>query len=141
MKSASELLEAYLSNVSTPKVSAAQFADDGVLELPWVQARAQGPAEVETLLTGMLAKVPDFVRRCAARAERQDQIAPRGSRHGCGRESLLQGLSFEVDGEQYIAVTAGWGLDAHGVQNGIDKIRATKTVVPKAGTLLVFKIR
>jgi alcohol dehydrogenase (cytochrome c) len=49
--------------------------------------------------------------------------------------------SFEVDGEQYIAVTAGWGLDAQGVQNGIDKIRGTKTVVPKAGTLLVFKIR
>jgi alcohol dehydrogenase (cytochrome c) len=49
--------------------------------------------------------------------------------------------SFEVAGEQYIAVTAGWGLDAQGVQNGIDKIRATKTVVPKAGTLLVFKLR
>ena len=49
--------------------------------------------------------------------------------------------SFEVDGEQYIAVTAGWGLDAQGVQNGIDKIQGTKTVVPKAGILLVFKIR
>jgi alcohol dehydrogenase (cytochrome c) len=48
---------------------------------------------------------------------------------------------FEVDGEQYIAVTAGWGLDAQGVQNGIDKIRGTKTVVPKAGTVLVFKLR
>jgi ketosteroid isomerase-like protein len=60
MKSASELLEAYLNNVSTPKVSAAQFAEDGVLELPWVQARAQGPAAVEKLLTSMLAKVPDF---------------------------------------------------------------------------------
>ena len=60
MKSASDLLEAYLNNVSTPKVSAAQFAEDGVLELPWVQARAQGPAAVEKLLTSMLAKVPDF---------------------------------------------------------------------------------
>jgi alcohol dehydrogenase (cytochrome c) len=49
--------------------------------------------------------------------------------------------SFEVDGEQYIAVTAGWGLDAQGVQNGIDNIRGTKTLVPKAGTLLVFKLR
>jgi hypothetical protein len=43
--------------------------------------------------------------------------------------------------EQYIAVTAGWGLDAQGVQNGIDKIRGTTTVVPKAGTVLVFKLR
>jgi alcohol dehydrogenase (cytochrome c) len=49
--------------------------------------------------------------------------------------------SFEVDGEQYIAVTAGWGLDAQGVQNGIDKIQGTTTAVPKAGTLLVFKLR
>ena len=60
MKSASELLEAYLHNVATPKVSAAQFAENGVLELPWVNARAQGPAGVEKLLAGVLAKVPDF---------------------------------------------------------------------------------
>ncbi len=60
MKSASELLEAYLDNVSTPKVSAAQFAEDGVLELPWVKAHAQGPAAVERLLIGIIAKVPDF---------------------------------------------------------------------------------
>ena len=60
MKSASELLEAYLNNVQTPKVSAAQFAEDGVLELPWVKAHAQGPAGVEKLLTGLLASVPDF---------------------------------------------------------------------------------
>ena len=60
MKSASELLGVYLNNVSSPKVSAAQFAEDGVLELPWAQARAQGPAAVEKLLAGMLANVPDF---------------------------------------------------------------------------------
>jgi hypothetical protein len=60
MKSATELLEAYLDNVRTPKVSASQFAEDGVLELPWVKAHAQGPAAVEKLLAGMLAKIPDF---------------------------------------------------------------------------------
>jgi alcohol dehydrogenase (cytochrome c) len=49
--------------------------------------------------------------------------------------------SFEVDGEQYIAVTSGWGLDAQGVQNGIDKIQGTKTIVPKGGTILVFKLQ
>ncbi len=31
MKTASELLEDYLNNVSTPAISAAQFAEDGVL--------------------------------------------------------------------------------------------------------------
>jgi ketosteroid isomerase-like protein len=60
MKPASELLETYLNNVGTPNVSAAQFAEDGVLELPWVNAHAQGPAAVERLLAGILAKVPEF---------------------------------------------------------------------------------
>jgi alcohol dehydrogenase (cytochrome c) len=49
--------------------------------------------------------------------------------------------SFEVDGEQYIAVTTGWGLDAQGVQNGIDRIEGVTTAVPKGGTVLVFKLR
>jgi hypothetical protein len=33
---------------------------DGVLELPWFKAYAQGPAAVEKLLAGLLAKIPDF---------------------------------------------------------------------------------
>ena len=49
--------------------------------------------------------------------------------------------SFEVDGEQYVAVTTGWDLDARGLQNGIDKIQGTTTVVPQGGTVLVFKLR
>lgn len=60
MKTATELLEAYLNNIATPKVSASQFAEDGVLELPWVKAHAQGPAAVENLIRGLLAKIPDF---------------------------------------------------------------------------------
>ena len=34
--------------------------DDGVIELPWVNARAQGPAAIEDFLRGLLARVPDF---------------------------------------------------------------------------------
>jgi alcohol dehydrogenase (cytochrome c) len=49
--------------------------------------------------------------------------------------------SFEVDGEQYVAVTTGWGPDARGVQNGLDKIQGPNTAVPQAGTLLVFELR
>ena len=49
--------------------------------------------------------------------------------------------SFEVDGEQYVAVTTGWDLDARGLQSGIDKVQGTKTVVPQGGTVLVFKLR
>jgi ketosteroid isomerase-like protein len=60
MKSATELLESYLNNVRTPAISASQFAGDGVLELPWVNAHVQGPAGVEKLLSGLLVKIPDF---------------------------------------------------------------------------------
>src|SRR4029077_16386795 len=49
--------------------------------------------------------------------------------------------SFEVDGQQYIAVTTGWDLDARGVQNGLDAINKSTTVVPQAGTVLVFKLQ
>jgi ketosteroid isomerase-like protein len=59
-KTAPELLRAYLENIRKPSVAAALFAEDGVLELPWVKAHAQGPAAVEKLLAGLLTKVPDF---------------------------------------------------------------------------------
>jgi alcohol dehydrogenase (cytochrome c) len=49
--------------------------------------------------------------------------------------------SFAIDGQQYIAVTTGWDLDARGVQNGLDAINHTTTVVPHAGTVLVFKLQ
>jgi alcohol dehydrogenase (cytochrome c) len=49
--------------------------------------------------------------------------------------------SFAVDGEQYVAVTTGWDLDARGVQNGLDRILGTKTAVPEGGTILVFKLQ
>src|SRR5580765_6709596 len=49
--------------------------------------------------------------------------------------------SFEVDGDQYVAVTTGWDLDARGVQNGLDKIQGTTTAVPQGGTILVFKLQ
>ena len=60
MKNATELLTAYLAQIEDPAAAAALFADDGVIELPWVNARAQGPAEIEKFLAGLLAKVPDF---------------------------------------------------------------------------------
>jgi alcohol dehydrogenase (cytochrome c) len=49
--------------------------------------------------------------------------------------------SFAVDGEQYVAVTTGWDLDARGLQNGLDKINGTTTTLPQGGTILVFKLQ
>ena len=60
MKNATELLKAYLAEIQDPAAAAALFADDGVVELPTVNARAQGPAAIEKFLAGLLAKVPDF---------------------------------------------------------------------------------
>jgi hypothetical protein len=60
MKNATELLTAYLANIQDPAAAAALFADDGIVELPWVNARTQGPVAIEKFLAGLLAKVPDF---------------------------------------------------------------------------------
>ena len=60
MKNASRLLQDYLATIQDPAAAAALFADDGVLELPTVNARAQGPAAIEKFLKGFLAMVPGF---------------------------------------------------------------------------------
>jgi ketosteroid isomerase-like protein len=57
---AKELLQTYLSSIQNSEAAAALFADDGVIELPTINARAQGPVAVQRFLTGLLAKVPDF---------------------------------------------------------------------------------
>ena len=54
MKSASELLETYLNNVRTPKMSASQFAEDGVLELRGRES-VRGRAAIVELLGGAMA--------------------------------------------------------------------------------------
>ena len=65
MKTASQLLHAYLDNIQNPAAAAALFADDGVLELPTlsslgINARAVGPAAIENFIGGLLKNVPDF---------------------------------------------------------------------------------
>ncbi len=49
--------------------------------------------------------------------------------------------SFAVDGQQYIAVTTGWDLDARGLQSGVDKIQGKNSIVPQGGTIMVFKLQ
>ncbi|QUG74773.1 nuclear transport factor 2 family protein [Erwinia sp. E602] len=65
MKTAVQLLQNYLDAVQTPQLAAALFADDGVLELPYLQTlglphRAQGPQAIAAFIAGLLQKVPDF---------------------------------------------------------------------------------
>ena len=57
---AKELLQTYLSSIQNAEAAAALFADDGVIELPTINARAQGPAAIQRFLTALLGKVPDF---------------------------------------------------------------------------------
>ncbi len=49
--------------------------------------------------------------------------------------------SFEVNGEQYVAVQSGWGVDAQRMQGAFDAVLAHKTVVPQGGTIHVFKLQ
>jgi len=48
--------------------------------------------------------------------------------------------TFEVNGEQYVAVQSGWGVDAARMQAGIDTLMGKPTVVPQGGTVMVYKI-
>lgn len=60
MTTALELLQAYLDNIQDPATAAALFADDGVLEIPTVHVRAQGPDAIGQQLADLLVKIPDF---------------------------------------------------------------------------------
>ncbi|WP_322046491.1 nuclear transport factor 2 family protein [Paraburkholderia sp. J67] len=65
MKNATQLLSAYLESIRNPRAAAELFADDGVLELPYLKSlgidgRAQGPEQIEGFIASLLAKVPDF---------------------------------------------------------------------------------
>ena len=60
MTNALELLQSYQDNIQDPAAAAALFADDGVLELPTAKVHVQGHAAIEKLISGLLAKIPDF---------------------------------------------------------------------------------
>jgi ketosteroid isomerase-like protein len=55
-----ELLRAYLDNIQDPDKIASLFAEDGVIELPPIKMRAQGPDTIRGFLQGLLTKVPTF---------------------------------------------------------------------------------
>ena len=57
---AKELLETYLATIRNADAAAALFADDGIIELPTLNERAQGPEAIQRFVTGLLARVPDF---------------------------------------------------------------------------------
>ena len=48
--------------------------------------------------------------------------------------------SFEVGGEQYVAVQSGWGVDAQRMQAGIDTLQGKVTGVPQGGSVMVYKL-
>lgn len=58
--SAKQLLLAYLTQIQNPEKAAEVFAEDGILELPTIGVRVQGPGGVAGLVGSLLQKVPDF---------------------------------------------------------------------------------
>ena len=49
--------------------------------------------------------------------------------------------SFSVDGQQYIAVQSGWGIDARAMQNRLIKLMPGLPDVPEGGAVWVFALR
>lgn len=65
MNTAVDLLNQYLASIRDPQAAAALFAEDGVLELPYLASLgpttgARGPAAIEKFIAGLLGKVPEF---------------------------------------------------------------------------------
>ncbi len=48
--------------------------------------------------------------------------------------------SFELDGEQYVSVVSGWGVDAQLMESGINMLTGKKNMVPQGGTIMVYKL-
>lgn len=65
MKNAVVLLQQYLDAIQTSHLAAALFAEDGVLELPYLESlgiphSVQGPAAIEVFIGSLLGKVPNL---------------------------------------------------------------------------------
>jgi alcohol dehydrogenase (cytochrome c) len=53
-----------------------------------------------------------------------------------------QPSSFSVDGRQYIAVQSGWGIDARGMQSGLNRLLPGEfPSVPEGGAVWVFAVK
>jgi alcohol dehydrogenase (cytochrome c) len=53
-----------------------------------------------------------------------------------------QPSTFSLDGQQYIAVQSGWGIDSRGMQGRLNALRPGKFPdVPEGGTIWVFAVR
>jgi alcohol dehydrogenase (cytochrome c) len=51
-------------------------------------------------------------------------------------------VSYEIDGEQYIAVQSGWGVDAERIQSAVNAVVPEQKVTnPQGGTVQVFKLK
>ena len=65
MKDAKDLLLEFLDAFPVPARAAALFANDGVFEIPYlqtvnIQARSEGPREIEKFLSVLVGMVPDW---------------------------------------------------------------------------------
>lgn len=49
-------------------------------------------------------------------------------------------VTYAIDGVQYVAVQAGWGVDPVGMGRRIDEARGTFTYVPQGGVVWVFAL-
>ncbi len=65
MKTAVQLFQNYLDAIQDPRAAAELFAQNGALEIPYLQSlgitdRVEGPEQIEGFIASLLTKVPDF---------------------------------------------------------------------------------
>jgi ketosteroid isomerase-like protein len=130
MKTATKLLDAYLSSIQDPAAAAALFADDGVLELPslkslGIDARAVGPAAIEAFIAGLLKNVPDFrFKDIALLIDGEDQAFG---------EYSVEALVLST-GKLYKQTYAGRLVAEHGkiklLREALDTLAAAKAFTP-----------
>ena len=65
MKNAKELMQAYHSNIQNPDALLPLFAEDGAIELPYLESlgmewRTVGPENIKNMVAGIIRNAPDF---------------------------------------------------------------------------------
>ncbi|MFF3890302.1 nuclear transport factor 2 family protein [Streptomyces sp. NPDC001914] len=129
MMNARELILAYTANIADPVAASTLFADDGVIELPYLESlgippRIEGPDAIREFITGLLERVPDFgFDEVNIFIETDDQIF--------GEWSVE---TTTVDGRPFSQTYAGRLVAENGkiklLRESLDLVRAARAMLP-----------
>ncbi|MFF0143203.1 nuclear transport factor 2 family protein [Streptomyces sp. NPDC005227] len=129
MMNARELIHAYTANISDPDIASSLFAEDGVLELPYLESlgipsRVEGPSDIQAFLSSLLERVPDLgFDKVEILIDTEDQIF--------GEWSVER---TTVDGRPFSQDYAGRLVAENGkiklLRESLDLVRAARAMLP-----------